>query len=76
MLEYHLETDVAKFAIRSEPLGLWDLWVDEMPTLTFATLEDAARAVFLQNTGYVVWDQLTQHSAPAELVGWAEHKDV
>lgn len=76
MLEYHLETDVAKFAIRSEPLGLWDLWVDEMPTLTFATPEDAARAVFLQNTGYVVWDQLTQHSAPAELVGWAEHKDV
>ena len=76
MLEYRLDTEVAKFVIRSEPLGLWDLWVDEMPTLTFATAEDAARAVFVQNTGYVVWDQLTEHSAPAELDGLVEYKDA
>lgn len=76
MLEYRLDTDVAKFVIRSEPLGLWDLWVNEMPTLTFETPEEAAKAVFIQNSGYVVWDQLTQHSAPAGLDGWTEDNDA
>ena len=71
-MEYLLNTEIAKFAIRTEPLGLWDLWVDEMPTLTFATPEDAARAVYEQNTGYIVWDQLEQHSAPATLAGWEQ----
>ena len=71
-MEYFLETEEAKFAIRTEPLGLWDLWVNDMPTLTFATPEDAARAVFEQNTGYIVWDQLEKHHAPESLVGWEQ----
>lgn len=76
MLEYRLDTEVAKFVIRSEPLGLWDLWVNDMPTLTFATPEEAARSVYVQNSGYVVWDQLAEHPAPAELDGWTEYKDA
>ena len=69
---YLLETEEAKFAIRAEPLGLWGLWVNEMPTLTFATPEDAARAVFEQNTGYIVWDQLKEHHALESLAGWEQ----
>ncbi len=72
-MEYSLDTEVAKFVIRSEPLGLWDLWVNEMPTMTFASPEDAAHAVFEQNTGYIVWDQLEEHSAPESIDGWAKH---
>lgn len=69
-MEYRLQTDVSEFVIRREPLGLWDLWVDGMPTLTFATPEDAARAVYEQGSGYIVWDQLEEHSAPKDLGGW------
>ena len=36
-MEYKLPTDVSEFVIRPEPLGLWDLWIDSMPTLTFPT---------------------------------------
>ena len=69
-MKYKLETDVSKFVIRQEPLGLWDLWVDGMPTLTFPTPEDAAKAVYVQESGYIVWDQLQEHTAPEGLDGW------
>lgn len=72
-MEYELKTEVAHFFIRREPLGLWDLWVDEMPTLTFSSPEEAALAVYRQRSGYTVWDQLESHPAPAELSGWIAH---
>ena len=71
-MEYALTTDIAKFVIRSEPLGMWDLWVNEMPTLTFATPEDAAIAVFEQRTGFIGWDNLEKHDAPPGLEGWEQ----
>ena len=37
-------------------MGLWDLWVNSMPTLTFESPEDAANAVNEKKTGYAVWD--------------------
>jgi len=69
-MEYRLDTDVAKFELHQEPHGLWDLWVDGMPTLTFPSPEDAAISVFNQRTGYVVWDQLDEVPAPKDLSGW------
>jgi len=69
-MKYRLETDVSIFEIQEEPLGLWDLWVDNMPTLTFETPEEAAVAVYKQNTGYTVWDLLEKHTAPEDLDGW------
>ena len=69
-MKYKLETSVSKFIIRQEPLGLWDLWVDGMPTRTFPTPEDAARAVYEQESGYIVWDQMEKHGAPKGLDGW------
>ena len=69
-MEYRLQTDVSEFVIRQEPLGLWDLWVDGMPTLTFPTPDAAAKAVYEQDSGYIVWDQLKKHSAPQDLSGW------
>ena len=69
-MEYLLETNTAKFEIRQEPLGLWDLWVDGMPTLSFETPQDAARSVYNQRSGYVVWDQLEEHDAPENIDGW------
>ena len=55
-IKYYLKTDIAIFEIKTEPLGLWDLWINSMPTLTFATPEDAAIAVQDKKTGYSVWD--------------------
>lgn len=69
-MEYLLETNTAKFEIRKEPLGMWDLWVDGMPTLAFETPEAAALSVYNQRTGYVVWDQLESHEAPQGIDGW------
>ncbi|MCY4642736.1 MAG: hypothetical protein OXC41_08610 [Gammaproteobacteria bacterium] len=69
-MKYKLETDVSEFIIRQEPLGLWDLWVDSMPTRTFLTPEDAAKAVHEQDSGYIIWDQLKEHDAPPDLSGW------
>ena len=69
-MKYKLETDISKFEIIKEPLGLWDLWVDGLPTLTFPTAEDAAKAVYAQDSGYIIWDQLEEHSAPEDLSGW------
>lgn len=69
-MEYFLNTNLAKFEIRQEPQGMWDLWVDGMPTLTFESAEDAAISVHAKCTGYVVWDQVGQHNAPEGLDGW------
>ncbi len=55
-MKYKLETDVSTFEIQKEPLGLWDLWVDNMPTLTFQSPEEAALAVYEQQSGYTTWD--------------------
>lgn len=74
-MKYKLETDVSTFVIQQEPLGMWDLWVDGMPTRTFHTPEDAAKAVHEQRSGYAVWDQLEQHSAPTNLSGWQQTED-
>ncbi len=46
----------SNFWIKNEPLGLWDLWVNSMPTLTFISPEEAAEAVGAKKTGYAVWD--------------------
>ena len=69
-MKYRLETDTSTFEILKEPLGLWDLWVDDLPTLTFQTPEEAALAVYEQQSGYTIWDQLEKHSAPSDLSGW------
>ena len=50
--KYQLKTDIAVFEIKTEPLGLWDLWINSMPTLTFATPKKAANAVINKKTGY------------------------
>lgn len=55
-IKYRIKTDIAVFEIIKEPLGLWDLWVNSMPTLTFASPEDAVNAVIQKKTGYSVWD--------------------
>ena len=55
-IKYRIKTDIAVFDIIKEPLGLWDLWVNSMPTLTFASPEDAVNAVIQKKTGYSVWD--------------------
>lgn len=69
-MKYKLETDTSTFEIQVEPLGLWDLWVDNMPTLTFQTPEEAAKAVYEQQTGFTTWDLLEKHAAPEGLSGW------
>ncbi len=69
-MNYKLETDVSIFEIQKEPLGLWDLWVDNLPTLTFQTPEEAAVAVYEQQSGYTNWDLLEEHTAPKDLSGW------
>ncbi len=69
-MKYKLETGVSIFEIQQEPLGLWDLWVDNMPTLTFQTPEEAAKAVYNQQSGYTTWDLLEKHDAPKDLNGW------
>jgi len=74
-MKYKLETSTSKFEILKEPLGLWDLWVDNLPTLTFSTPEEAAIAVSEQQTGYTVWDLLENHDAPKDLNGWQKIED-
>ncbi|MEM7401685.1 MAG: hypothetical protein AAF304_07030 [Pseudomonadota bacterium] len=69
-MKYKLETELSTFEIIHEPLGLWDLWVDNMPTLTFETPEEAAIAVYEQQTGFTTWDMLDNHDAPNDLTGW------
>ena len=69
-MQYKLETEISKFEILQEPLGLWDLWVDGMPTNTYESPEEAAKAVYEQNSGYTIWDQLEKPPAPKDLSGW------
>ena len=54
-IKYKLKTDIAISKLKKEPLGLWDLWINSMPTLTFQSPEDAAYAVVNKKTGYSVW---------------------
>ena len=53
---YKIKTDIAIFEIKAEPLGLWDLWINSMPTLTFASPQEAVNAVINKKTGYYAWD--------------------
>ena len=69
-MKYKLETNASVFEIQKEPLGLWDLWVNNLPTLTFQTPEEAAVAVYEQQSGYTNWDLLEEHAAPEDLSGW------
>ena len=55
-IKYLLKTEIATFEIKKEPLGLWHLWVNSIPTLTFVSLESSADAVVNKKTGYSVWD--------------------
>ena len=41
MMPYRPETPVAKFELRKEPLWMWDIWVNGVTTLTFASAEEA-----------------------------------
>ncbi len=75
-MKYELKTDIAVFEIKKEPLGLWDLWINSMPTLTFQSPEDAAYAVVNKKTGYSVWDnQKKVISEDLNLENWAKLKD-
>ena len=75
-IKYKLKTDIAIFEIKKEPLGLWDLWINSMPTLTFQSPEDAAYAVVNKKTGYSVWDnQEKVISGDLSLKNWALLKD-
>ena len=71
---YRLKTAVAEFVLRQEPLGLWDLWVDGTPTLTFASPEEAAQAVADKESGYTVWDN-DETEAPADLSAWEQAEE-
>ena len=72
-MEYELKTRTSHFFIRREPLGMWDLWVNDMPTLTFASPQEAAQAVYRQDTGYIGWDQLETLNVPPDLSSWQVH---
>tara|TARA_B100001057_G_scaffold458416_1_gene507651 strand:- start:84 stop:323 length:240 start_codon:yes stop_codon:yes gene_type:complete len=60
-IKYKIQTKIAIFEIKKEPLGLWDLWINSMPTLTFSSPEDAANAVINKKTGYSVWDNQSEN---------------
>mgnify|MGYP006906462573 FL=1 len=53
---YKIKSDIAIFEIKAEPQGLWDLWINSMPTLTFSSPQEAANAVINKKTGYFIWD--------------------
>ena len=71
-MKYTLKLADSSFEIKREPQGLWDLWVNGMPTLTFASPEDAAKAVHEHQTGWALWDNDQSRSAPDSLDGWAQ----
>jgi len=74
--KYKLKTDIAIFEIKKEPLGLWDLWVNSMPTLTFESPEDAVNAVINKNTGYSVWDmQENLNHDQLKIENWVKIED-
>lgn len=66
---YRLRTAAAAFELRREPQGMWDLWVDGTPTLTFAAPEEGAAAVAAKESGAANWDNASE-TAPADLSGW------
>ena len=53
MVEFHFKLENARFAIRTEPLGRWDLYVNDVATLTFPTPEEAAKSVHAHASGWV-----------------------
>ena len=70
-IKYRIKTDIAVFEIIKEPLGLWDLWVNSMPTLTFTSPEDAVNAVIQKKTGYSVWDsQIKSIDSSFDINNW------
>jgi len=72
-IKYQIKTDIALFEIKREPLGLWDLWVNSMPTLTFSSPEDAVNAVIEKKTGYSVWDnQDNEISNDLKIENWSQ----
>tara|TARA_Y100000996_G_scaffold334127_1_gene270515 strand:- start:160 stop:399 length:240 start_codon:yes stop_codon:yes gene_type:complete len=74
--QYKIKTEIATFEIKMEPLGLWDLWVNSMPTLTFASPEEAAYAVIQKKTGYSLWDnQEKKISNDLKIERWEEIAD-
>tara|TARA_Y200000002_G_C22254172_1_gene485141 strand:- start:45 stop:284 length:240 start_codon:yes stop_codon:yes gene_type:complete len=74
--QYKIKTEIATFEIKMEPLGLWDLWVNSMPTLTFASPEEAANAVIQKKTGYSLWDnQEKKISNDLKIERWEEIAD-
>ena len=74
--QYKIKTEIATFEIKMEPLGLWDLWVNSMPTLTFASPEEAANAVIQKKTGYSLWDnQEKKISNDLKIERWEEISD-
>ncbi len=68
---YRLQTDVATFELKREPLGMWDLWIDGTPTLTYATPEEGAEAVAQHESGYSVWDN-SEMSVSPDLSTWEQ----
>ncbi len=72
-IKYQIKTDIALFEIKREPLGLWDLWVNSMPTLTFSSPQDAVDAVINKKTGYSVWDnQDNEISNDFKIENWSQ----
>ena len=69
MTMYRFKASVAQFELRREPLGMWDIWVNDVATLTFPSAEEACQAVAAKQSGYAVWDN-DPEEAPADLSGW------
>ncbi len=68
---YRLHADIATFELKREPLGLWDLWVNGTPTLTYAAPEEGAEAVARHESGYAVWDN-SDVDVSADLTQWEQ----
>jgi hypothetical protein len=75
-MRYRLSTEIVEFEIKQEPLGMWDIYVEGMPTLSFTTPEEAAISVFSKSAGYADWDNSdSNHTAPKNLSGWEKYND-
>ena len=71
--QYKIKTEIATFEIK------WNHWVFgifgliPMPTLTFASPEDAVNAVIQKKTGYSLWDnQAEEINDDLRLEYWEE----
>ena len=73
---YKIKTDIAIFEITTEPLGLWDLWINSMPTLTFSSPEEAVNAVIDKKTGYFSWDNQKKISGNLKIENWDKFYEV